>query len=70
MRVQNQSLAHWGLGGVRSVMEGNDFESDGIAFETVRIYDLIMEEWFRYTGNTRNKIFTRFMSACRRFIPS
>jgi hypothetical protein len=29
-----------------------------------------MEEWFRYTDNTRNNIFTRFMSACKRFIPS
>jgi hypothetical protein len=69
-RVQNQSPAHRGLGGVKSIMEGNNIVLDDIAFTTIIVHNLIMEEWFRYTDNTRNNIFTRFMSACKRFIPS
>jgi hypothetical protein len=65
-----QSPAHRGLGGVRSVMEGNDIVLDDIASTTIIVHNLILEEWFRYTGNTRNNSFTRLMSACKRFNPS
>jgi hypothetical protein len=46
MRVQHQSLAHWGLGGVRSVTEGNDVKLDDISFDIVIVDDLEMEKWF------------------------
>jgi len=47
MTVQNKSRAHWGLGGVRSVMEGNNVKLDDIAIDVVIVYELEMVQIYK-----------------------